>query len=304
MRYGTTVALSLLICLSSQSQAEVFSVQPDPEATHHRNLYFPPLASLFLPSFDQWLEKQYSAGAVYGGGAFAGLFMAASAADSAKGAHNVPIYALSPAERRYEFGNQLYLMAGELSAFHSFRTAVKSRSDTQEFDFLQTQETSADLFLAPFEFGQILRPTTFVPLILIAALSIGDIASQHHRQNFTAGDFSFAAGTAYNAGVGEEAFFRGYMMPLLRRDLQSDFWSNSLTALVFGSLHITKQNPVPVIPLLFGWYEGWLTQRNQWSLKQAVFLHAWWDVLILSAAIATNDTAEHIITLPGLSFSF
>src|SRR5205823_1500285 len=122
-------------------------------------------------------------------------------------------------------------------------------------------------------------------------------------RNLSASDGLFATGVSYNAGTGEEALFRGYLMMNLQQSWDSELWSNAATASVFSAAHISKDNPYPWPQLLLGFYLGWVAQHNDWTLSEGVFIHAWWDVLAISATLAEGITNQRIyIPLAGISF--
>ncbi len=283
----------------------LFSTTPRENPNKKRNLFFPQIASLLLPSFDQWWEDQQGAATIYLSTGFAGLTILSNAStrmtsQDLSGDYNH----YDDLQHQYAYGAQLYMLAGELSAYHSFRTAMKSRQSSGQFEFLKAQEDVDDLLLAPFAFSEALKPTTFIPLAIVAALAvINHNSGSHTPGDFTLGDAAFTVGTSYNAGVGEEALFRGYMMPMFRQGVGSDFWSNASTSVIFGAAHLSSSNKAPVIQTLIGFYLGWLSQRNDWSLRQSVFLHAWWDVVAIGASMASQKNDAYI-PLPALTIPF
>lgn len=301
MRLLIASLLSFLM-IQTPSQAAVFSIQPRFEPERPRNTSLSPVMSLVLPSFDQWWEGQYGAATVYLGAGVGGLGLAARAAKGRADSSNEDLADYTDRQRQIAYGFQVYQLAGEMSAFHSFRTAVQSRRGLGQYAFLTTEETPADLFLAPFDFSQLTRPTTFVPLLALAGL----LASlKNANSSLDVNDAAFTAGISYNAGVGEEALFRGYMMPVLRQSFDNDFWSNTVTATLFAAAHYSQRNRLPLVQGAIGWYLGWLTQRNHWSLRQAVFLHTWWDIVAIGFELAAvQNEPDRMIRMPTLQFTF
>jgi membrane protease YdiL (CAAX protease family) len=210
---------------------------------------------------------------------------------------------LGTLERQYMYGMQLYMFSGELSAFASFQTAVQTLKPLGQYGFITHHEESvSEILVAPFQFEHVLRPTTFIPLALLAGVAATGLDT---GDGVDFADSVFIGGVSYNAGVGEEAFFRGYLMPYMRQSWNSDFWSNSAQAVVFGAAHYSSANPFPLAQALMGFYLGWLTQRNGWSVSQSAFLHAWWDVLALGSQIAHENGRNAVarpITLISLTF--
>jgi membrane protease YdiL (CAAX protease family) len=299
-----SLALFLTFGFSARGyDGPVFSVDPRYAPERPRN-YWLPLASFVLPGLGQYIEQQWEPGFIYTGTAAFGLSLASVAAKRIEknklGELDYDEY--NGLQRQYTYGMQLYMFSGEMSAFHSFRTAVKTRKPGGEFAFLKAEEDPSDLLTAPFEFSMLARPTTYIPMIVGLGLALATYDPTPHA-DFDGGDAAFAGGVSYNAGVGEEAFFRGYLMPVLREKWGSDFWSNATTATVFGAAHYSERNKFPVAQALMGYYLGWVSQRNGWSLKESIFIHAWWDVIALGEEVASNKT-EKTYRFPGIYFTF
>lgn len=272
----------------------VFDYDPQVEPTRVRNTWWSPMVSLLLPGFDQWWEGQYAAAGVYTGVALGGSALASSAqrGSDQNTAEIDDIDEFTDRQRQLAYGLQLYQTAGSLSAYHSFRTAVETRKNYGQYKFLTTRETSKELILAPFQLEFLTRPSTWVPLLVISGIAYFDLRRDTIKQDLVGKDLLFASGISYNAGVGEEALFRGYLMPVMMQSTDSLFWSNAITSVLFGAAHYSDANPLPVAQTLMGYYLGWLTQRNQWSLQQSIFLHAWWDVIAISYIIASEGAIE------------
>lgn len=252
----------------------------DPE--RERGTFWPQVITWVLPGYDQWYEKQFSAATVYSGIAAGGLIIAGTSGvknDSSNQSAGTQISQGSSGLRAYLLGNKLYEVGGDLSAYHSFRSAVHTRWAHGKYAFLkkEDEETTDQLMLAPFKFTYLERPTTYLPLGLLA-LSIVTSSFRGHQFTFSDGFYSPANGLS--AGIGEESLFRGYIEPRLMESFDSPFWSNTTSSVLFGAAHIASDDKVPVSQFLFGWYVGWLSQKNNWTLSEGIFIHAWWDTLI------------------------
>lgn len=290
----------------SENDPPFFSTTPRYGITRTRNYVFPPLASFFVPGLGQVIEQQWEPGLTYAGTAGFGLVLAQTAAERIRedNLKRRNFDEMTGLERQYTYGMQLYLFAGEMSAFHSFRTSIHARKQNGQFTFLEAEEDTGDLLLAPFAFEEVLKPTTYLPLLAGLVFAVNRYNSHKtSRADFDGGDAAFTGGVSFNAGVGEEAFFRGYMMPVFREWSGSDFWSNSGTAVIFGAAHYGPNNRMPIFQTLAGYYFGWLTQRNKWSLKQSIFVHTWWDIIVIGAGAARNSS-DRYIPLPGVNITF
>ncbi len=302
----------------SESRAEdeernrgLFDLGLKNEPQRARNTVLPAALSLLLPGFDQWFEGQYASATFYSGMAYVGYWTYSynSTQLSLEESSESDNWYDSDSDRlrRMYWGAQFTQTIGGLSAYHSFRSAVRSHqsSGAGRYDFLVHEETSGDLLLAPLKFQFLMRPTTFVPLGLLAAafaIEIGQRDRDPGSSGLTTSKGVFSTAVSYNAGVGEEAIFRGWLMPVFRQSMGSDFWSNSLTAALFAAAHISADLEVPVAQFVMGWYWGWVTQKNDWRISEAIFQHVWWDVIALTAFYMTDTAAE--ITVPLINLSF
>ena len=58
----------------------------------------------------------------------------------------------------------------------------------------------------------------------------------------------------------------------------------------------------PLVIGLAGVYSGWLTRRNGWSVREAIFGHFWYDVVVATATLLRDEEAA--IRLPALRIRF
>ena len=255
-----------------------------------------PAVSFVLPGLDQWIEGDYGAAAAYSGIWLGGGLLASEANKALKdrdldSGKETKYSARDGDVRRYMLGNQLTMAAGSFSTLHAFRRAVDSRREQGQYSFLSEKVTVPDLAMAPFRFEYLTRPTTYVPLGIISALAVYSAQSSSDKSENVALeplDGVFAGSFGYLAGTNEEALFRGWMMPLLREYVAGDVTSNILQSLVFALAH-RSQLDVPITQLLLGYHWGYVTQRNGWSLGEAAFTHAWWDVVAFLAIYSKRE---------------
>lgn len=296
-----------------------------------RSAFWIPLTSFLLPGFDQYWEGQWYGAVGYTATAVAGYRYAASISnanfskstsesgeDDPQKDRNADFDSKSIAGRKVMVGNQVAQWAGGMSTYHAFRTAVRTRkTNLGEYAFLNFEETPWDLMVAPARFDYLIRPTTFIPLAVIAALS-----SYSARQPAVDGyrvvkdvlrpeDYAFAGAFSYNAGTHEEAFFRGWIQPLLMEQWGSPWWSNFTQALIFSSAHLNT-NPFPIIQFGLGLHFGFVTQRNGYRISEVVFIHTWWNVVAFLASYSTWQVPANtsqavrgpVLWLPPLQYTF
>lgn len=294
----------------------------NPEVEHSDILV--PAVSLILPGFGQWLENQHGYGALYSGGAVSGLLYSSYHAQKFLQTSPDREYedinrefwkgSKDPHVRRVFLGTQTYQLFGSLSAYHSFRSAARTYKSSR-YSFLSEEETPADLAMAPFRFSFLQRPTTFVPLGLAAILCAAALATPkeeleklNKEKNFGRDDLLLSGAYAYNAGLGEEALYRGWFMPVMRAETGNDLYANAITSLVFALSHNDSNMNGFLFHLTGGFYFGYVAQNNDWSIAESIFIHTWWDVLALAASYAVSPLAKEqtspIIWLPSLQLSF
>ena len=276
----------------------IFSIDSRRPRKRRNSVVWFPLLSYVAPGAGQYMNGQHNAGFVYSGIGLAGLATAASAVVEVNNADDPDerledFDSFDPVARRYSWGLKTYDLAGSLSLYHSFRTVVRFRQQEGDFKFLpEDPETTDELMLAPFEFGFLGRWSTLIPLAAGLGLSILSGANDDYdTRNLTEGDLLYSSAISYNAGVGEEALFRGWMFPLFVHAYGEDnmFWANSTQAAIFGLAHLSRDNPFPIFQTSAGYYFGWLARKNGWSLREAIFVHTWWDVIVFTAAFTQGD---------------
>lgn len=320
---------------TQKSQEFVYSSHYDiKDPLRPRSDVLMPLATFFLPGLDQWIESQYAFAGIYTGGALVGLSISYSLnkklqAELPKqppepGAKEIEfdLFSKDLKKRLYMLSAQSYITFGGLSLYHSFKSSVRSRRSHGQYTFLNTEESISKLSLAPFQFHFLKSPTTWVGLgagvlagvfVYVSTKELLEKGSEKRkRSSFTLADAFFAPAFSYNAGLWEEATFRGWMMPVFKEYIGSDFFSNILSSALFAAAHISKANPVPLVQFFLGAYWGWVSQRNEWTLSETIFQHFWYDVIVFSTYYSLLESVDSskihavkpTIMLPPLTFVF
>lgn len=304
-----------------------FSVRADP--TRPRSDLFLPTLSLLLPGLGQWVAGQYGSAAIYSGVALSAREYARRVKreehlnerlqqqeQSASGAEREmsSIDQRDDVYRKVLLGTLIYQGAGGLSAYQSFRTAAKTRQHQGQYLFLTSEESPLDLLKAPFHVSYLSRSSTYVPLaigaILAAARAAGGPAQGEVRNRLTAADIGFTGAYSYNAGTHEEAVFRGWVMPWTTEYTGSPFWGNVGQSLLFAAAHLGSTR-LPLAQLVLGYHLGSVTQKDDWRLGEAIFIHVWWDVLAFASTysykVADSTKAfamAPVFWLPPLEWAF
>lgn len=301
------VLLEILIGSLAGATERFVPVYPtDPDRP--RSMTWPLVFTTLLPGFDQWYEGQQTEGSILSGAAFGGLLLASSARLEETGGD--VLASRDDRVRSAVLGFQIYSAAGSFSAFHSFRSAAKTWPG--QFEFMKTAENEGldDLVSAPWDFSMLKRSTTWGALALaigIAAVDVASVDSIWSRNSYDLRDLGFGTAFSTFAGMHEEALFRGTMQPLFRRNWGSEWGSNLATSVIFGAAHYSETNRFPLAQTLAGYYLGWVAMENGWSLRESIFIHTWWDIILLNAQylIESRDRSRDVIyRLPKLQLSF
>jgi len=284
-----------------------------------KGLYLSPILSFFLPGFDQWAEGQYDAAVVYTGGKIIarGLgnsarqaFLNSGPASQINREINRGIDSQSSGLRNVYLFSQYEMMAGGLSTYHSFRTIVESRPE--DFAFMSNKDSFGELMTAPFDLSFFKKPTTYVPLAGLMALIARErilegkgTSSGLSKKNLGADDLVYSGLFSYNAGTYEEMIFRGWLQPVVYYETKSPLVANLANSFAFGLAHANTID-IPVIQTMLGYYLGWLTMENGWSLKESIFVHSWWDLIAFldSYRYEKNGTSSSIYWLPSLTWAW
>ncbi len=303
----------------SSSSADWYLLPGEPNRP--RGIYFFPMLSFFLPGMDQWWESQFDAAVLY-----SGAFLISDALQKHAEAQYISGKRSSEVRLDLEEGlathnnslrnvylfSQTQAMAGGVSLYHSFPSAVRTRPE--DFNFLGPEEQMSDLFAAPFKFDLLTKPTTWVPLGAFALFNLAQIRlisrdsiveSGYHPVKVGGDDLAYGAAFSYNAGTYEEMVFRGWLLPSMRYQTGSELGANLISSLAFAFAH-RNTVAVPVIQGVLGYYLGWLTTDNQYSIQQSIFIHTWWDVLAFAQSYhyqKIRGGPKAVLWLPGLNMS-
>jgi membrane protease YdiL (CAAX protease family) len=301
MQRAAALALTLTIAFSPQLAAQEraageadTSRLPAPRGGADLGI---PLASFFVPGLGQYLDGSWLAGAALTSASVGGyaLYVGGDAA-----AGDPPRTA---AGQRAFIGAGLMLTAGGLSTYDSFHRSLPLLQRAGKYDFAQAHDPSGSLLLAPFDLGMLKRWTTWIDLahtaLVTAILVRTETEPGAQYLPFRTSDGAFVAAFSYNAGVGEEALFRGWLYPMLYQNLGRRFWlANGLQAGTFGALHAPQAGSFALVIASSALYEGWVTRRNGWSIRESVFHHFWYDVTVGAASLLTQKTASVVVVVP------
>lgn len=255
------------------------------EITEKKSLFWTPLASFIIPGLGQAIDGESSRSLLFAGYGFAGISLYVDFNDKYEKGLPDPEVSADRVQDYKVYGlaaQAMYMHAGFLSAYDTFSSRVKAYQAEGKYQFYPKDQSMEDLLKAPFHFNYLKRPTTWIPFFLgilggYYTVNSSDVPEHTVRAN----DLAVSTYVSYEAGTGEEAFFRGYLHPILYEETNGSWVANAGQAVVFGFAHGPKAYP----QLAMGYYLGWLAEKNQFELGEGIFVHAWWDFFVLAGEL-------------------
>jgi membrane protease YdiL (CAAX protease family) len=257
-----------------------------------------PFGSVFVPGLGQYIHGAVWPGLAHTGTAVGGYVI------SAPGDATLDFPREADDQLAFE-GLHLAATSGMLSAWDTFQRALPAQQGAGRYGFLGPGEDLGDLFTAPFDFRFLGRWTTLADLAFTAAVTtwvLTEGPDDRIYRPFRWHDAAFATSLSLNAAVGEEALFRGWLLPMLMQKLGGRFWlANFIQAGLFGLGHPQAEEFAVVIGAGALW-GGWQTRRNDWSVREVIFQHFWYDVAVVTAMLLRDD--RHVVTLMPVRIRF
>jgi membrane protease YdiL (CAAX protease family) len=260
--------------------------------------FWTPFGSFLLPGLGQYIHGEPWEGLGYTATAVAGVIVGLEA----------PRLSSLPRQAHDQLGlaaGQLVGTAGMLSAWDAFHRPMQAHRDAGKYGFLESDEDLGDLLTAPFDFRFLGRWTTWVDLAFTGFVTAWVLESRNEGEPhppLRGHDVAFAGTISLNAAVGEEALFRGWLLPMFTEKSGSFWTANALQAGIFGALHAGQADEFAVAIGLGGLYNGWVTRRNDWSIREVIFQHFWYDVAVITAELLRDDSRT--VTLMPIRIRF
>lgn len=296
----TALFMSTAPPLTAQDSSSVGT----PSGARWGSAFLIPFGSMVVPGLGQYIDGGYLAGAAYTGTAAAGLVVGL-AAGSADVTYDGGLPRSAGDQISFE-AIHVHVTARYLSAWDAFYRAVPAFHQEGKYEFLTTRESLGDLMTAPFDPEFLGRKTTWLSLVytgLVAGLVVAGRDPGPEYEPFRPRDAAFTGALSYNAAVGEEAVFRSWLLPMLHQKTGERFWlANALQAGIFGALH-AEAGAFAAVIAASGLYDGWVTRRNDWSVREAIFHHFWYDVAVVAATLLADERQGRLrVTFPTIRF--
>lgn len=226
-----------------------------------------------------------------------------------------------------KIGDQLYDTTGYISAYDSFQYYLDHAKRLGYFKFIKEKHPTKNIMLAPFRFDFLTSPYTFLTL----GSTISILAFQgyiYDQLNFTkSDDFGYISKKfleSYLSSVGEEALFRGVLLPYFYEIFKNKFFANFVNSIIFASLHkislienyngsinIIEQvsNDMNIQQFLLGFAAGYITMKNKWKISESIFIHTWYNFAVymfssMESQGSLNMIRENPIKFPIFRWSF
>ena len=178
-------------------------------------------------------------------------------------------------------------MAGQTAQhvlFYSVYSTYRDvgRAPGQEEDYF-------DLASSPFRPQYLTDPHVFVPLLILLASAAADSGSGGRTTLVPPGMKSgqgdlYTGVISFNAGVSEEAFFRGVLNTSFSRRW-GPTGGGALSGVLFGLAHYDGTAGSVGFPTLAGFYFAYIHFLNGYDIRPGIALHFWWDVIVIALEV-------------------
>jgi membrane protease YdiL (CAAX protease family) len=303
-RAGVSFLLSAAVAISGPLTAQENPRPVTPDSSRRPMLgseFVLPLTGFVVPGLPQFAHRALLAGLGYLGTALTGYALA----DSSVGRLSEDTLPWHGRDQIADLGFSVLMSASWFSPWDAFHRAVPRLQARGKYTFLPQRENIGSLLSAPFDFRFLRRKTTWVALGETAVITTLILSQREDGvPPFRGQDLGYSAGVSMGAAVGEEAFFRGFLMPVLHQNTGRRFWlANGIQGSIFGGLHYDDEFPaVAAIIAVSSMYTGWVVRRNDWSLREAVFHHFWYDAFVFTAGFLSEKDRMFRITVPPIRF--
>ncbi len=146
-----------------------------------------------------------------------------------------------------------------------------------------------DLASSPFRPQYLIDPHVFLPLLILAASAAASPSSGGRVTLVPPGMKSghgdlYTGVISFNAGVSEEAFFRGFLNTSFSRSM-GPLLGGLLSGVLFGAAHFDGTLASVSFPTVAGFYFAYLHYTNGFDIRPGIALHFWWDVIVIALEV-------------------
>ncbi len=183
------------------------------------------------------------------------------------------------------------------SVYSSYRDAGAIKPITQN------QESYFDLAYAPFQPKYIFNPYFLIPIGVLLVFTGYETMHPPKNPDWTllypgmkrSGYMGFYTITiSFNAGVSEEAFFRGFLNHFLIKNYGLE-WGIISSSVLFGLAHFENGIGNVFSATVAGIYLGFLHYKENWDVRQAIAIHFWWDIIVLAYQLRFYKEDQNVL---------
>lgn len=198
-------------------------------------------------------------------------------------------------------GSELLAQSAQHVIFYSVYSSYRDAGAIYPVSL--NKESYFDLAIAPFQPKYILNPYFLIPIGLLGIVAGYETSNPPKNPEWTllypgmkkSGYMNFYVTTlSFNAGVGEEAFFRGFLNHYLIKEMGLTYGLLS-SSLIFGIAHLGNGVGNVISATLGGLYFGYLHYKDNWDFRQAIAVHFWWDVILLATQLRYMKEDKNVL---------
>ncbi len=198
------------------------------------------------------------------------------------------------------------------SAYQDARIKIDNENYLSEI----SKENILDLLTSPFDLNLLGRWTFLFPMAFVGGITAWLMTDSDEdvkiRSSGAGWAFPLLGGQSTTIGVGEEVYFRGYLQSEFKELFKNEWFAIGSQSLLFAAAHdIYIDDPkLPKIArywpgalrFAFGAYTGWITERNKYSIRENIAMHAWWDFVLLGGEYFLTGKVDPFILSVSLPF--
>ncbi|MFN3604509.1 MAG: CPBP family intramembrane glutamic endopeptidase [Leptonema sp. (in: bacteria)] len=185
-------------------------------------------------------------------------------------------------------GEELFIQSAQHVMFYSVYSSYRDSGGIAHLN-----EDYFDLAIAPLNPRFLLNQKFIIPIGIVLLL-VG-YETSHPPKNpertllypgmKSSGYMNFYTTVlSFNAGVGEEAFFRGFINHYAIQE--AGFGIGLLfSSLSFGFAHLGNGIGNAIFATIFGAYLGYLHYKENWDIRQGIAIHFWWDIIAIGSTL-------------------
>ncbi|MEY8211422.1 MAG: CPBP family intramembrane glutamic endopeptidase [Gammaproteobacteria bacterium] len=285
MNFMLVVAILYFFCISSASSSE--------DTDWFKNPNMAAFSSLIVPGSVQLHDERYQMGSAFLGTAIGAQLLLEDYMDADDFIEDDDRFDDDLKENYINLSTFKADVIANIKLNNALLSSYDAYKSRKHDGAISPKDHISDLWSAPFEWNFISRPTTYVPMLVIA------IYASQRDNNYAFIKSSDVSGSdlhisnalkAEVTAVGEEAFFRGYVNTEMS-DNYGENYGLLGSSLIFGATHTGEGDQANFLEASsIGGYLGWLHQRNDYRLGESVAVHYWINFILGVAEIEQGGT--------------